>query len=177
MCAIVDHYTRKPLALFGTRYGKDIVEWLKLHPEIRMVSRDWSVCYDSIIKEALPLARQVSDRFHLIKNLKETMVDGIRKRLDEPKSPQRHLYPSEEEAYGSICEAIYSMGKASHRTRVKDYFAVRRLQESGMTVIQISRETGLSSKRIYELQKAAWIRFSTKIRRKACEEQDSSPGN
>lgn len=154
MCAIVDHYTRKPLALFGARYGKEIVEWLKLHPEIRMVSRDGSVCYDSIIKEALPLARQVSDRFHLIKNLKETMVDSIRKRLGEPKSPQRHLYPSEEEAYGSICEAIYSMGKASHRTRVKDYLAVRRLQESGMTVIQISRETGLSSKRIYELQKA-----------------------
>ena len=93
MCAIVDHYTRKPLALFGTRYGKEIVEWLKLHPEIRMVSRDGSVCYDSIIKEALPLARQVSDRFRLIKNLKETMVDGIRKRLGEPKSPQRHLYP------------------------------------------------------------------------------------
>lgn len=46
------------------------------------------------------------------------------------------------------------MGKASHRTRVKDYLVVRRLQESGMTVIQISRETGLSSKRIYELQKA-----------------------
>lgn len=67
MCAITDHYTRKPLALFGSRYGPEIGEWLKSHPEIRLVSRDGSMNYANIIRESLPQALQVSDRFHLIK--------------------------------------------------------------------------------------------------------------
>jgi transposase len=52
MCAIADHYTKKVLAVFGSRYGPEIGEWLRMRPEIRLVSRDGSRVYASIIKEA-----------------------------------------------------------------------------------------------------------------------------
>ena len=102
MCGIVDHYTGKPLALFDTRYSDEIVEWLKSHPEIRLVTRDGSMSYASIIRKALPDVPQVSDRFHLIKNLREKTVESIRKRLEKSEKPQPYPYPSEEEAYNAI---------------------------------------------------------------------------
>ena len=49
MCCIVDHYTRKPLALFDSRYGNEIVDWLKAHPEIRLVTRDGSMVYELLV--------------------------------------------------------------------------------------------------------------------------------
>src|SRR5574344_2081900 len=45
MCAIADHYTRKVLAVFDTRYGPEIGEWFKKHPEIKLVSRDGTLPY------------------------------------------------------------------------------------------------------------------------------------
>lgn len=153
MCGIVDHYTRKPLALFDSRYGNEIADWLKAHPEIRLVTRDGSMSYESIIRKALPDTLQVSDRFHLIKNLRETMVGNIRKRMEQSEAPQPYPYPSEQEAVEYIREAIYSMGEAAHRTRVREYFTVREMRDAGMRIDEISRETGLCPTKIYRLQK------------------------
>lgn len=148
MCGIVDHYTRKPLALFDSRYGDEIVEWLKAHSEIRLVTRDGSKAYESIIRKALPDIPQVSDQFHLIKNLRETMVGSIKKRMEKPEAQQPYPYPTEQEAIEYIRKAVYSMGEAAHRTRVKDYFTVREKRDAGMRIDEISRETGLCPTKI-----------------------------
>ncbi len=49
MCVIVDHYTREVLAVFDSRYGQEIVDWLRSHPEIKAVTRDGSQSYASLI--------------------------------------------------------------------------------------------------------------------------------
>lgn len=152
MCAITDHYTRKPLALFDSRYGVEIAEWFRSHPEIRLVSRDGSMSYEAIVTEALPYAYQVSDRFHLMKNMRETMVEEIRKHLGKPGVRQPYPYPTQEEAYQYISEAIFSMGEAPHREKVRDYFTVRRMQDEGMTLQQISESTGMPSTKVRRLQ-------------------------
>ena len=41
-CTIVDHYTRDTLAVFDSRYGEEIGEWLAEHKEIKLVTRDGS---------------------------------------------------------------------------------------------------------------------------------------
>lgn len=69
MCVIVDHYTRLPLAVFDSRYGQEITDWLKAHPEIKVVTRDGSPSYAEIISAAGESIMQVSDRFHLMQAL------------------------------------------------------------------------------------------------------------
>ena len=162
MCGIVDHYTRKPLALFDTRYGEEIVEWLKEHPEICLVTRDGSMSYASIIRKALPDVPQVSDRFHLIANLRKTTVESIRKRLEKSEAPLPYPYPSEEEAYNAISQAIYGMGEAPHRAKVRDYFTVRHMRDAGMRIEDISKETGMTSRKIYRLQNTRMDRLLNK---------------
>ena len=152
MCAVTDHYTRKTLALFDSRYGAEITAWFREHPEIRLVSRDGSMNYESIVREALPDVSQVSDRFHLIKNLRDTMVDGIKKKIGKPGVRQPYPYPTEQEAYQYISDSIFSMGEAPHRTKVKNYFMVRKMQDEGMTIQQISESTGMSSTKVCRIQ-------------------------
>jgi len=147
MCAVVDHYTRVPVAVFDSRYGSEITDWLRAHPEIKVVTRDGSQSYREIISAASGRIIQVSDRFHLMKNLKEASVDPIRTLLGQRKQRRHYPYPTEEEAHGFIFEEILQMGDARRRRRIKDYYDSRRLKDEGMSTAQIASALGFSTRR------------------------------
>lgn len=149
-CTIVDHYTRDTLAVFDSRYGNEIREWIVAHPEIRLVTRDGSQSYADIIAAASADIIQVSDRFHLIKNLKDMAVELVRELLGRKKQKIDYPYPSEEEAYNLIFDDMLSMGVERHRTRVSEYYLVRKLKDEGKSIAQISRELGLTPRRVYK---------------------------
>jgi len=142
MCTIVDHYIRAPLAVFDSRYGSEITAWLQTHPEIKVVTRDGSQGYAGIISAASAQIVQVSDRFHLMKNLKEASVDPVKTLLGQRKARRKYPYPTEEEAYRFIFEEILQMGDARHRKRVKDYYDSRRLKDEGMSTAQVAQALG-----------------------------------
>src|SRR6266581_8489238 len=58
-----------PIDLLADRSVERVSAWLKKHPSIDTISRDGSSEYASAIKKGAPQARQVSDRWHLVKNL------------------------------------------------------------------------------------------------------------
>lgn len=57
------------LYLLESRETNDVPEWLKTYPNLKVISRDGSAGYAAAINEAHADAIQVSDRFHLFKNL------------------------------------------------------------------------------------------------------------
>lgn len=57
-----------------SREKEDVVAWLSLFPNLKTISRDGSLTYASAIKEAHPNAYQISDRFHLLKNLTDVVT-------------------------------------------------------------------------------------------------------
>lgn len=158
MCAIADHYFRNVLAVFDTRYGPEIGGWLKMHPQIKLVSRDGSWVYASIIKEALPDADQVSDRFHLLKGLGDHMVEVIQKMICQTKNTLPYPYPSLDEVRSYIMEDLYEMGEIKHRKRVRNYFAARHMQEEGIPLKDIAEKLNVKSQQVYNL-------FNTNIRK------------
>jgi len=52
-------------------------QWLENHPEIEVVSRDRSFEYKAGIDKGAPQAIQVVDRWHLLHNLRERLLDVI----------------------------------------------------------------------------------------------------
>jgi transposase len=58
-----------PLDLLADRSVDTVSAWLKKHPTIDTISRDGSSEYASAIKKGAPQAREVSDRWHVVKNL------------------------------------------------------------------------------------------------------------
>lgn len=167
MCAAVDHYSRQVLAVFDSRYGEEITEWIASHPEIRLVSRDGSQRYRNLINAASTQIVQVSDRFHLMKNLRDISVDLIKGMLGERKALLPYPYPSEEEAYGLIREDILAMGDATHRERVKLYYQVRSLKDSGLSIQEISRELGVKSRKVLWCLDTDTSKLLTREQRKA----------
>lgn len=55
--------------MLESRETSDVAEWLKTYPNLKVISRDGSAGYAAAINEAHVDAVQVSDRFHLFKNL------------------------------------------------------------------------------------------------------------
>ena len=151
MCKIVDHYTGDVLAVFDSRYGHEIVEWFIAHPEIRLVTRDGSSAYASLIAEASPGIIQVSDRFHLVKNLKEVAVDLIKGLLGKKGKRLEYPYPSDEEAREMIFHDMCEMGDARHRTRVQRYYQMRALKDAGQSLSEIARQYSVKPQTVHKI--------------------------
>jgi transposase len=53
------------------REATGVADWLRAHPSIKIVARDRAGAYSEAVETALPAAQQVSDRWHLLANLRD----------------------------------------------------------------------------------------------------------
>ena len=79
---MVDIETKNIIDLLGSREINDVIEWLKTYPNLKIVSRDGSLTYAAAIRKAHPKAIQISDRFHLLKNLTDYCKSCITKMMN-----------------------------------------------------------------------------------------------
>lgn len=83
---IVDLETHRPIDLLPDRKVGTVAGWLKDHPSVEVVARDRSKEYAQAIAAGAPNAIQVVDRWHLLKNLRQTLervLDSHRKVITE----------------------------------------------------------------------------------------------
>jgi len=76
---MVDIDTSRIVDMIQSRELEDVSKWLAGFPNIQVVSRDGSQTYCSAITKAHPNACQVSDRFHILKNLTEAVIQHFQK--------------------------------------------------------------------------------------------------
>lgn len=75
---IVNSQTHKTIDLINSRSESDIITWLSQNPSIEYVTRDRATFYTSAITKALPKAKQIADKFHLIKNLSDAIFEDLK---------------------------------------------------------------------------------------------------
>lgn len=78
---MVDIETHRVIDLLDSRDLNQVVQWLNSYPNLEVVSRDGSITYRKAIGLAHPRAMQVSDRFHLLKNLTDYCKDSLKRLL------------------------------------------------------------------------------------------------
>ncbi len=83
---MIDIETRTVVDMIESRKKEDVSQWLETFPNLQLVSRDGSITYAKAISDAGQHIVQVSDRFHLIKNLTDYGNDYLKKCLN-PKIP------------------------------------------------------------------------------------------
>jgi len=99
---MVDIESHRVIDLIPSRECEDVVEWLKTYPNLKIVSRDGSITYHNAITKAHPKAVQVSDRFHILKNLtsycKEFLMKYFKAKIiiTVPKKPELDVTVSSE---------------------------------------------------------------------------------
>lgn len=91
---LVDLERRLPIDLLSDREAETLSGWLKAHPGIEIVSRDRSRTYANGITEGAPAAVQVADRWHLLKNLRETLEKLLKRQLRQKRQrPEQRFCP------------------------------------------------------------------------------------
>jgi transposase len=109
---LVDLERRLPIDLLPDREAGTLSAWLRAHPGVEVVTRDRSKTYASGITEGAPSTVQVADRWHLLKNLRETLEKLLKRQLQQKR--QRRVR--------SFCSAIPAA------TEVRDYLERSRVR-------------------------------------------------
>jgi len=73
----IDLETKKPIDLLISRNQIPVTEWLKNHPEIKLITRDGSKTYAKAVTEASSTILQVGDRWHILHHLFEAIKKTI----------------------------------------------------------------------------------------------------
>jgi transposase len=155
---LIDLERHCPVDLLPDREADTVASWLKEHPGVEVISRDRGNCYKGGATKGAPEAMQVADRWHLIKNLGDTL-ESLLQRQHRPMREIVHRLAGEHAVneQHELLEArplSPSMARAQeeaegrHARREARYERVRELYRAGFSQSGISRQTGLSSKTI-----------------------------
>lgn len=133
---MVDVESHKIVDMIESRETEDVSRWLTEYPNLRVVSRDGSRQYAIAITKAHPCVVQVSDRFHLIKNLTDRATDAFQKLFQG-----RVAIPVTHSTQSLRYEML--IGTRAERIRI-----VRRLHGEGRSKNEICLLTGLSARAV-----------------------------
>lgn len=157
---LVDLETHQPIALLADRKAETLVEWLQAHPGIEVLSRDRSKAYKSAMDKAAPDAVQVADRFHLVKNLSETIATVLGDYGPElraaDKSQRQALVASNDEAIVLITpkpapnpEAeLPQSAQAIQQHRIEQQKTIKALSAQRWPQAAIAQKVGVSTRTV-----------------------------
>lgn len=168
---LVDLELHRPIELLPDRSAETLETWLRLHPEIEVISRDRAGAYATAARKGAPQAQQIADRFHLLKNVRERLKDlmerkqsylpdagvqgddAIPQKAQGMKRPEEMLEIQQEKHYRAIPPHPYqrpagldynaSQKQVRRSNRYARYEAVRTLYQQGNSIRAISRQFDL----------------------------------
>lgn len=157
---LVDLETHRPVDLLPERSAESLEAWLRSHPGVEIISRDRSQEYIQGASEGAPNARQVADRWHLLKNLQEALESLLESKpacLKAAAESQRETTvpaASESSCPETSCQPQRKLTqaereKADRRARREArYEAVCELDERGVTQTEIARRLRIDRKTV-----------------------------
>ena len=171
---VIDLERGRVLDLLPGRDGEALKTWLKEHPGVEVITRDRWAAFAQAASEAAPQARQVADRWHLLKNLREAverllarMSGAVREALANTPPPVASGPPqptpvaAEDQASPPAAKparppaSLKEQARAAKRQqRLQQYERVRALRTEGRSLREIARATGISLKRVIRYLRA-----------------------
>jgi transposase len=141
---MIDINTHKIIDLLESRQEDDVAEWLRTYPNIELISRDGGIIYKSASDKSHPNAKQVSDRFHILKNLTDYAKEALKRLLKK----QINISDSNE-----LQESSNPKKKYEYKTKWDLVLKVKELREQKYRIIDISQYLGISEKSVIEYNK------------------------
>lgn len=179
---LIDLERGRVIDLLPGRDGVALKAWLKEHPSVEVITRDRWAAFAQAATEAAPQARQVADRWHLLKNLREA-VERLLARMsvvvheslrETPQArddgPLGCIPPQAPAQATGIAPTVATLPvpdgsgrpassrKQARETkrwqRIQDYERVRAFRAEGLSLREIARTAGVSLKRVIRYLRA-----------------------
>jgi transposase len=166
---VIDLERGRVIDLLPGRDGQALKDWLRAHPGVEVITRDRWAAFAQAASEAAPQARQVADRWHLLKNLREAVeqllgrhATPIREALRAESAasppeltPTQAAEPAPTEASVETLTASTTAltpkqqaRQARRQERTRQYEQVKELRAQGHSLRRIAGVLGVSVKRV-----------------------------
>jgi transposase len=134
--------------LLPTRDAAAVAEWLRCHPTVKVVSRDRAGAFADAIAKGAPSASQVTDRWHLLNNLLETLVASLERHrgaIREVRESFRgeNVQPAIFQALEHTRTTALRRKEENRGRRFELYQRMRELIDSGQSQTQAAATLGL----------------------------------
>jgi transposase len=158
---LVDLERRKIIDVLADRESATVETWLQAHPEVEIVSRDRGKEFAKAATLGAPQARQVVDRFHLVKNLGEVLQEILghcRAEIRLGEAPSSEVVQLAEEPTGPLpITATWQQRTPAHVKRAHQarqasrddrYEQMTALRAQGLTQREVAKRMGMSERAV-----------------------------
>jgi hypothetical protein len=160
---IVDLERRQVVDVLADRSADSTAEWLRVHPEVEMVSRDRAGLYADGARRGAPQARQIADRFHLLQNFREAVerqLGGLGPSIrrgppslaNDDVDPMVTIIGDQSRASEVERQTLRRQSRDADRQALFD--RIRALYDADVTIRDIAGELGLGLRRVQR-----WVRL------------------
>ncbi len=146
---LVDLKSHRPIDLLADRTAETLAQWLLAHPGVEWISRDRASEYARGAATGAAMARQVADRWHLLKNLREALervISRVYPRLQERAKASPTPFPRLKRERSWNEQVASDLSRQRRKTRSEE---VIELYQQGIPLQQIAQRLHLSRGTIY----------------------------
>ncbi|GAB4370957.1 MAG: hypothetical protein Kow00121_12110 [Elainellaceae cyanobacterium] len=137
------------------RKAETLAQWLVEHPGVEVLSRDRSATYRRGMNEGAPDAVQVADRFHLMRNIQETLetlLNSYSAQLKAVEDQWRQDKTSTETVVivtqPTATVSAQAQAQAKYQRRVEQAQDIKRLRQQQWTQRAIAEAVGVSERTV-----------------------------
>lgn len=142
---LVDLGTHRPIDLLPDRTADAFSQWLRSHPGVLVISRDRSTEYARGASDGAPQARQIADRFHVLKNLREAVERALKRLHAELIEQYKTLgLPQAIHYKRQRSQTEIAASKVARLRRQARYAEVVALYQQGMSILGIADQLRMS---------------------------------
>lgn len=156
--------------MLDDREADTLAAWLRAHPGIRVITRDRAAFYVEGASSGAPQALQVADRFHLMQNLRNSLIKMLERRYRLMVSAARKaaaMHPSGSDMPGAVkqpnrvryhhlprCQTARDVRR---ERRLERFRQVMELHQQGLSERSIARHLGIHR----EARRGGWLILSS----------------